>query len=81
MFVRGQVVISKAGRDKGYLMAVSDYDGTNVYVCDGKERRIKTPKKKNPCHIEITGLTIGEERMRSDSALRKALAKIRSEIL
>lgn len=80
MFVRGQVVRSKAGRDKGYLMVVYDYDGTNVYVCEGKERRIKSPKKKNPRHIEITGLTINDERMRSDSALRKALAEIKSDI-
>lgn len=76
MFLRGQVVRSTAGRDKGYLMAVIDYDGNYVYVCDGKERRLSSPKRKNPHHIEITDRTLDESGMRSDRGLRKSLREL-----
>lgn len=78
MFLRGQVVRSGAGRDEGYLMAVTDYDGTYVYVCDGKERRLAQPKRKNPKHLKITQWNLDESRMHSDRRLRKALAELES---
>ena len=76
MYFRGQVVKSVAGRDKGYLMTVTDCDGAYVYVCDGKERRLSGPKRKNPKHIEIIPVVLNESQMRSDRGLRKALAQI-----
>lgn len=76
MFLRGQVVRSGAGRDAGYLMTVTEYDGTYVYVCDGKERRLSSPKRKNPKHVQITDRILSESQMRSDRSLRKALAQI-----
>ncbi len=76
MFLRGQVIRSVAGRDKGYLMAVTDSDGKYVYVCDGKERRLSGPKRKNPRHVEITSMILDESQMHSDRGLRKALAQL-----
>lgn len=76
MFLRGQVVISEAGRDSGYLMVVTDYDKAYVYVCDGKERRFEKPKRKNPKHIKKTHWILNETQMHSDKSLRKALAEI-----
>ena len=76
MFLRGQVVLSGAGRDSGYLMAVTDYDDAYVYVCDGKERRLMKPKRKNPKHIKITHWILNETQMHSDKSLRKALAEL-----
>jgi len=76
MFLRGQVVRSLAGRDKGYLMTVTDYDGTYVYVCDGKERRLSGPKRKNPRHIEKTPWLLAENRMHSDRGLRNDLREL-----
>lgn len=78
MFLRGQVVRSGAGRDSGHLMTVTDYDGTYVYVCDGKERRLSSPKRKNPKHIQITDKILEESQMHSDRSLRKALAQLES---
>ena len=78
MFLRGQVVRSGAGRDMGHLMTVISYDGTYVYVCDGKERRLSGPKRKNPKHVEITDRILDESQMRSDRGLRKALAQLES---
>ncbi len=78
MYFRGQVIKSQAGRDKGYLMTVVAYDEKSVYVCDGKERRLGNPKRKNPRHVAVTEFSLTEEELRSDSGLRKALARIES---
>ena len=79
MYFRGQVIKSAAGRDKGYLMTVISYDGKSVFVCDGKERRLGNPKRKNPRHIAVTDNSLSEEAMASDRSIRKALARIESD--
>ena len=80
MFLRGQVVKSLAGRDKGYLLTVISADEAYVFVCDGKERPLNNPKRKNPRHIESVGMCISDNQMASDRALRKALAAIKAVI-
>ena len=77
-FVRGMVVISRAGRDKGSLLAVVGTDGKFVLVADGKERPLARPKKKNPKHLARTNMTtaVGEV---SDKALRRALRDLKAE--
>ena len=80
MFQRGQIVKSLAGRDKGYLLTVIDADEAQVFVCDGKERPLNNPKRKNPRHIESVGMCISDNQMASDRALRKALAAIKAVI-
>jgi len=79
-FARGAVVKSRAGRDRGLLLAVVKADGAYVYVCDGKARRGRSPKRKNPRHLVKLGLRLDEIQMRSDRALRKALAQVRDQI-
>ena len=74
-FVRGTVVISKAGRDKGYPLAVLGVEGDRVLVADGGERPLARPKKKNPIHIAATKKTVEIDNV-SDKALRKALRGI-----
>ena len=78
MFLRGQVIKSTAGRDKGYLMTVVASDEKFIYVCDGKERRLEKPKRKNPKHIKLLSEVLNDIQMNSDKALRKALAQIES---
>ena len=73
----GEVVESLAGRDQGSLGVVVRTDDRYVYVCDGKERRLKSPKRKNPRHVGSVPALLSEQEMRSDSALRRALARIR----
>ena len=51
-FEKGQVVLSKAGRDKGRLLAVVRLEKNRVFLCDGKERPLEKAKAKNPCHVE-----------------------------
>lgn len=44
----GQLVFSKAGRDKGkkFIITAVDKDSGYVYIVDGKLRRVENPKKK-----------------------------------
>lgn len=71
--IRGSVVVSLKGRDKGYLMCVVKVNEDGVYVCDGKERKLTNPKLKNPKHINLLDSVLNENQMRTDKAIRKAL--------
>ena len=73
---KGTVVKSLAGRDKGKLLAVMHKDEGSVLVCDGKERPIDRPKSKNIRHVERVGLSVTENDMRTNRALRKALRQL-----
>lgn len=77
-FKKGNVVISRAGRDKGYYMAVIDTDDKNDYVivADGKERPLERPKRKNPKHMQKTNYKIDLEQL-TDKKLRRFLNDIK----
>lgn len=45
-FVRGQLVRSKAGRDKTRTLAVLAVDGPMLLVADGDLRKLDNPKRK-----------------------------------
>ena len=74
--IKGSVVISKAGRDKGYFLAVKDVTDEGVFVCDGKERPVERPKKKNPLHLTKTRYVLTEEQTATNRSLKKALKNI-----
>lgn len=74
-FRKGELVICTAGREKDRLMCVKEFDGKYVYVCDGKERTLVNPKRKNPKHVEKTKKQIPDNMFLTDRALRKALSK------
>lgn len=78
---RGSVVISLKGRDKGLTMFVQNVTDKGVLVCDGKERRLKKPKLKNPKHIKVLESKLSEEQMLSDNSVRKALKLIPEALL
>ncbi|MBE3593220.1 MAG: KOW domain-containing RNA-binding protein [Thermoanaerobacter sp.] len=49
----GQVVRSKAGRDKGRIfVVVGKFDDQHVLVADGDLRKIEKPKKKKFKHLQ-----------------------------
>lgn len=78
-FEKGQVVISRAGRDKGYpLIVLEEKDGA-VFVADGKERPLSRPKSKNPKHLSPTSIIIDGADTETDSKIRKALKQFLSE--
>ena len=71
-FTKGSVVVSKAGRDKGYLLAVVGNEKDFGLVADGKERPLERPKRKNPKHLAKTAMTVSLENI-TNRGLRKAL--------
>ena len=77
----GQIVCSKAGRDKGYFMVVVEEKEGFVFVCDGKERPLERPKRKNIKHIAFTNTVLEEESSITNKQLRKALAIFRDRHL
>ena len=72
---KGDLVFCNAGREKDRLMCVTAFDEKYVYVCDGKERKLNNPKRKNLKHIITTDKKLSEEMFSTDRALRKALSK------
>ncbi len=78
MFIRGDAVISTAGRDKTEYLVVVAADEANVFVCNGKDRPLRNPKRKNPRHLAPVGAALTESDMRSDKALRRALAIVKT---
>ena len=73
----GRIVCSKAGRDKDYFMVVVAQEGRFVYVCDGKERPLERPKRKNLKHLNVTAKSLDEDSYKTNKHLRKALAVYR----
>ena len=72
---RGQIVRSKAGRDKGLYLVVLAQAGDRVLVADGRRRLLSAPKAKNPAHLAPTLWVLGEEALGSDKLLSTALAE------
>ncbi len=52
-FPPGQVVKSRAGRDRDKLYIVIGYETSSGYLflADGENRRVEKPKRKNPQHL------------------------------
>ena len=74
-FRKGELVVCTKKKKKDRLMCVVASDEKYVYVCDGKERLLNNPKRKNPKHIIKTNKQFSEDLLLTDRALRKALSK------
>ena len=82
-FQPGQVVYSKAGRDKGktflVVSLITERNGEYAYLTDGKARPLIRPKKKKLKHIQPTNTVLTEvlELQKNknilDADIRKAL--------
>lgn len=72
-FQVGEVVRSKAGRDKGTFLAVAGIEGGYPLLCDGKHRPLQRPKRKNPLHLAGTKHCLDPHSMETNRALRRAL--------
>ncbi|NMB27270.1 MAG: hypothetical protein GX987_04385 [Tissierellia bacterium] len=57
----GQVVKSRAGRDKGNIFLVwSILDETHVLIVDGDIRKLDNPKKKKVKHLTVYNTVLEE---------------------
>ncbi|EOD01013.1 KOW domain-containing RNA-binding protein [Caldisalinibacter kiritimatiensis] len=84
----GQVVRSKAGRDKGRVFVVFDIiDDKYVLIVDGDIRKISKPKKKKIRHLivyktilnELKKKIINKEKF-NNAYVRRALSPFNKEI-
>lgn len=73
---QGRVVRSIAGHDKGEFFVVVKDEDNFVLLCNGKERKLENPKKKNKKHIALTSLIMSETEMQTDCRLRRNLNRI-----
>ena len=55
---RGTVVKSLLGHDRGTVYVVTEVSENFALVCDGKNKLLSNPKKKNCRHLENTGKSI-----------------------
>lgn len=55
---KGSVVRSLKGHDEGCLYVIISTDGKYALVCDGKNKLLSNPKRKNCRHLECTGKEI-----------------------
>ena len=76
----GRIVCSKAGRDKYYFMVVVKSEGNFVFVCDGKERPLERPKRKNKKHLQFTNTVLETDSFKTNKQLKKALAVYRDTV-
>ena len=81
----GNVVLAKAGKEKGQLYVIVALDYKYAYLSDGKRIKKDKPKKKIFKHIQkFTNLSLSESELldqneRVNALIRKFLSKIRSE--
>ncbi len=74
----GTIVRAMAGREKGRFMIVVSTENGYVYLADGKERKLGSPKKKNIKHISPTKTTADTEKL-TDKGLRCFLREFSEE--
>ncbi len=80
MLKRGSVVLSRAGKDTGTVLAVvgTGSDG-RILTADGGRRPLEKPKAKNARHLSETGAALTEGEMATNRELRRALARTERE--
>ena len=79
----GTVVVSLTGHDKGTLYVVMKKEGNLIFLCDGKCKKIASPKKKNIRHIKETGnyIELSEYNPLYDAHIRKELKRLKQTML
>ena len=76
-YVKGLVVRSRAGHDKGDFLAVLEVQDGWALTVDGKRRALERPKRKKQIHLAVTDTVLGEEQMETNRKLRNALRPFR----
>ncbi len=71
--VVGQIVFSKAGRDKGKPFIIIGIDDNFIYLADGITRTIDKPKLKKIKHIQVTTTTVCLGEQITDCNLKQAI--------
>ena len=70
----GSIVKASAGREKDRFMIVVGLHDGFAEICDGKERKLEKPKRKNTKHISPTHDVVNMEKL-TNKKLRKILTE------
>jgi ribosomal protein L14E/L6E/L27E len=74
----GQVVKSRAGRDKGNIFLVLEIvDEDHVLIVDGDLRKLDNPKKKKIKHLTVYNTVLPELKYKLDNDMKVNNAYIR----
>jgi ribosomal protein L14E/L6E/L27E len=74
----GQVVKSRAGRDKGNIFIVLEIiDDKHVLIVDGDTRRLDKPKKKKVKHLIVYNTVLSEFKEKIDGEIKINNAYVR----
>ena len=73
----GQIVRSKAGRDKTRHLAVVGFLPGRVLVADGRRHLLADPKPKNPAHLARTNTVLPAAALSNDQQLAAAVEAFR----
>ncbi len=74
----GQVVKSRAGRDKGKIFLILDIiDSEHVFIVDGDLRKLDNPKKKKIKHLIVYNTVLPELKYKLDNKMKINNAYIR----
>ena len=75
---KGDIVRALTGHDSGRLYVVLETGESGLLLCNGKQRKLRCPKRKNPRHIERLGASMLAERLErglaTDKEIRTTLA-------
>lgn len=77
MIIKGTIVKSIAGHDKNNFFIVTESDEEWVYIANGKDRKLSSPKRKNIKHIQKTKTVLNVPK--SDKECRKVISQYNSE--
>jgi len=72
-FVRGLIVRSTAGHDKGGFFTVLEVCAPYAVICDGKRRSLEHTKRKKQMHLAITTTILPNSSMETNREIRNAL--------
>lgn len=70
--VKGSIVRSKAGKDKGVYFVVLEIEGGYALIADGRRRRVEKPKRKKLIHLAATS-SVYEGSAQTNPQIRKVL--------
>ena len=78
----GDLVVSRAGRDKGRPFVVLSTEENYVYLVDGDLRKLNRPKKKKRMHVKpyprkgVCRMEFAEGQPLCDADIRKRIAAL-----
>ena len=71
--VRGQLVRSRAGRDRAHTFAVLAVEGQMLFLADGHLHKLFCAKRKKKMHVAPTATVLQGEFLANDEQLRGAI--------